>query len=69
MENEVESPCVRECVIDAASGYCCGCKRTLREISYWTTYTPAQQRALLEELALRKAAAAHQTNIAEINGA
>ena len=53
-EEEVESPCVRDCVIDASSGYCHGCLRTLREISYWTTYTPAQQRALLAELEQRR---------------
>ena len=50
MNEAVESPCVRVCAIDAKSGYCHGCFRTLREISYWTTYTHAQQRALLEEI-------------------
>jgi predicted Fe-S protein YdhL (DUF1289 family) len=56
MSDEVESPCIRECVIDDASGYCRGCYRTLHEISYWTTYTPGQQRALLTELEQRKTA-------------
>jgi hypothetical protein len=55
----VESPCVRECVIDSGSGFCRGCYRTLQEISYWTTYTPAQQRALLAELEQRKTVAPH----------
>jgi uncharacterized protein len=59
IDEEVESPCIRDCVIDATSGYCHGCFRTLREISYWTTYTPAQQRALLAELEQRKIFAAH----------
>lgn len=58
MEDAVESPCVRNCVIDAASGCCLGCYRTLREISCWTTYTPTQQRALLAELGQRKVCAA-----------
>ena len=57
MENAVESPCVRECVIDAASGYCRGCHRTLHEISCWSTYTTAEQRTLLAELEQRRAAA------------
>jgi predicted Fe-S protein YdhL (DUF1289 family) len=57
MNDAVESPCIRECVIDDASGYCRGCYRTLHEISSWTTYTPEQQRALLAELAHRKTAA------------
>ena len=56
MDEAVESPCVRVCAIDAKSGYCHGCFRTLREISYWTTYTHAQQRALLEEIEQRKVA-------------
>lgn len=68
MEYEVESPCVRECVIDAASGWCRGCYRTLGEISCWTTYTPAQQRALLLQLDLRKTVAPLQATIARING-
>jgi predicted Fe-S protein YdhL (DUF1289 family) len=59
MDDAVESPCIRECVIDDASGFCRGCYRTLREISYWTTYTPAQQRALLAALEQRKTVAPH----------
>jgi predicted Fe-S protein YdhL (DUF1289 family) len=69
MADEVESPCVRECVIDAASGWCRGCYRTLAEISYWTTFTPAQQCALLGQLEQRKVVAPHQATIASINGA
>lgn len=58
MEDAVESPCVRDCMIDAKNGYCHGCFRTLREISYWTTFTQAQQRALLAEIEQRRAGAA-----------
>ena len=53
----VASPCVRVCAIDAASGYCRGCFRTLGEISYWTTYTVAEQQALLAEIERRRLAA------------
>lgn len=56
MENEVESPCVRDCTIDAVSGFCQGCYRTLREISCWSSYTPPQQRALLAVIERRKTA-------------
>ena len=59
MADEVESPCVRECVIDAANGWCRGCYRTLSEISRWTTFSPAQQRALLAALEQRRAVVAH----------
>jgi uncharacterized protein len=57
MDDEIASPCTRECVIDAASGYCRGCRRTLEEISYWTRYTRAEQLALLEKISRREIAA------------
>ncbi len=56
MEDEVESPCIRNCTIDTRSGFCQGCYRTLREISCWSSYNPLQQRALLAVIEQRKAA-------------
>ena len=53
----IESPCVRECVIDAASGYCRGCWRTLDEISFWMRYTPVERRRVMQQLQARCAAA------------
>jgi predicted Fe-S protein YdhL (DUF1289 family) len=53
----VESPCVRVCVIDQATGYCCGCYRTLDEISYWTRYTPEERTRLIARLHARRASA------------
>jgi len=41
-------------------GLCVGCWRTLREISDWHSYTPAQKNALLARLDDRRAA--HSTN-------
>lgn len=32
---EPESPCVKICVIQPATGYCVGCGRTIDEISRW----------------------------------
>ena len=58
MDEAVESPCVRVCAIDATSGWCRGCFRTLGEISGWTSYTAAEQRALLAEIERRRQAAA-----------
>jgi predicted Fe-S protein YdhL (DUF1289 family) len=52
--DSVPSPCINVCVIDAVSGYCRGCLRTLDEISFWAGMTSAQKRALLEELAQRR---------------
>ena len=55
----VESPCIRECVIEQATGYCRGCCRTLDEISSWTRYTPGERRRVMEALSLRRAAVNH----------
>ena len=54
----IESPCVRECVIDGASGYCCGCYHTLDEISFWMRYTPEERKRVMQQLQARRAVAA-----------
>ena len=56
-EAAVESPCIRECRVDQVTGWCAGCFRTLREISYWETYTPAEQRRVMALIEARRAAA------------
>ena len=57
-ETAVESPCTRECRVDQVSGYCIGCLRTLREISYWASYTPAEQRRVMTFIETRRIAEA-----------
>ena len=54
------SPCVNVCIMDAASGYCRGCLRTLDEIGSWLHYTPAQRDAVMRALDARRAAAEHE---------
>jgi predicted Fe-S protein YdhL (DUF1289 family) len=39
----VPSPCVGVCRMDAASGYCLGCWRTLDEIARWGAASAAEQ--------------------------
>jgi predicted Fe-S protein YdhL (DUF1289 family) len=51
---EVASPCVNVCRMDAASGYCEGCRRTLEEIARWSAYGPAEKRAVLARLPARR---------------
>ena len=46
----VESPCVRVCVVDRASGHCLGCYRTVEEIAAWGSMTPEARRAVMAEL-------------------
>lgn len=55
-EAEIESPCIRECRVDQFTGFCVGCFRTLREISYWETYNPAERQQVLALTEVRRAA-------------
>jgi predicted Fe-S protein YdhL (DUF1289 family) len=48
--NEVESPCVKICVVDPATGHCLGCHRTPDEIATWSAMTPEARRAVLADL-------------------
>ncbi len=54
---EVESPCRNMCEIDARSGLCRGCFRTLAEIAAWPGMTSEARRVLTERLAARSARA------------
>jgi uncharacterized protein len=53
-EPDVASPCVNVCRMDAKSGYCDGCRRSLDEIASWSIYTPAEKRAVLALLSARQ---------------
>jgi predicted Fe-S protein YdhL (DUF1289 family) len=53
-EEEVASPCINVCRMNDASGHCEGCRRSLDEIACWSTYTPAEKRAVLALLPARK---------------
>jgi predicted Fe-S protein YdhL (DUF1289 family) len=49
----MESPCVKICTYDPATGLCQGCGRTLAEIGNWFSMTDQQRRAVMEELPAR----------------
>ena len=51
--DEVESPCIRVCVIHEDSGLCMGCYRTRHEIAGWSRMTPEARTALKNELPAR----------------
>lgn len=51
--DEVESPCIRVCVIHEDSGLCMGCYRTRHEIAGWSRMMPDARTALKEELPAR----------------
>lgn len=53
---EIESPCVKVCVIHPEVGLCVGCQRSRDEIAAWSAMTSAERRAIMAELPGRKAA-------------
>ena len=52
----VPSPCINVCRMDAATGWCEGCLRTLDEIVAWGGLGDADKRAVWQQLQLRRAA-------------
>jgi predicted Fe-S protein YdhL (DUF1289 family) len=48
--DEIESPCVKVCVVHPESGLCLGCHRSVEEIAAWSGMTPEARRAVLAEL-------------------
>jgi predicted Fe-S protein YdhL (DUF1289 family) len=53
----VASPCISVCTMDAASGLCVGCFRTLDEIAAWSVLDADAKRGVLAALPARRAAA------------
>jgi len=52
-EEDIPSPCINVCRMDAANRFCEGCRRSLEEIAGWSIYTPEQKRAVLVKLRAR----------------
>jgi predicted Fe-S protein YdhL (DUF1289 family) len=56
----VPSPCVNICRMDAATGWCEGCQRTLPEIAAWGGLSDADKRAVWALLPARREALARR---------
>jgi predicted Fe-S protein YdhL (DUF1289 family) len=52
----VPSPCINVCQMDAATGWCSGCLRTLDEIAGWSRLDEASKRTVWLGLPDRRAA-------------
>ncbi len=52
----IESPCVKVCTLEAPSGLCLGCGRTIEEIARWTAMSAAERRRVIAELPAHLAA-------------
>ncbi len=48
--NEVESPCVRICVVHPEARICTGCNRTMDEIARWSKMTSEERREIMAAL-------------------
>lgn len=53
--DEIESPCVKICVIHPQARVCVGCGRTGDEIARWTRLTPEERRVVMAEAPARMA--------------
>ena len=51
----VPSPCTQVCTMDASTGLCQGCLRTLDEIARWGSLDDAGKQRVWSRLALRRA--------------
>jgi len=49
----VESPCIKICAIDDATGWCRGCGRGLAEIAEWLAASDERRAAIWRELPAR----------------
>jgi uncharacterized protein len=58
LEAPVPSPCIDVCRIDAQSGWCEGCHRTLDEIAQWAALTDTAKREVWQRLLQRRGAGA-----------
>ena len=56
--SSVPSPCVSVCRMDAASGWCEGCLRTIDEIAAWSVLDDEEKRAVWQLLPHRREALA-----------
>jgi Predicted Fe-S protein len=50
MRKELDSPCVKVCVIHPRAGICAGCFRTLDEIAEWSAMSPESRAEILAQL-------------------
>jgi predicted Fe-S protein YdhL (DUF1289 family) len=50
----LETPCIEVCAIDAETGLCRGCGRTIDEIARWAPMTSKQRRAIMAMLPTRR---------------
>ena len=58
--DEIDSPCVKICVVHPETRLCIGCHRSVDEIAGWSRMTAGERGAVLAELPARSAAPARR---------
>ena len=59
--DEVDSPCVKICIIQPESRLCIGCRRSIDEISRWSRMTPEERGEIKAVLPDRKLSPARRS--------
>jgi predicted Fe-S protein YdhL (DUF1289 family) len=49
----IETPCIKVCAMDPATGLCAGCGRTLDEIARWATMRDRERATVMRSLGKR----------------
>jgi predicted Fe-S protein YdhL (DUF1289 family) len=44
---EIETPCIKVCVVDPETGFCIGCGRTRDEIAGWLGYRASERHQIM----------------------
>lgn len=52
--SQVESPCINICKLNAQTGLCEGCMRSMDEIVNWIFYSDPEKQIVLDNIQLRK---------------
>ena len=55
VREEIETPCVKVCVVDPETQLCIGCARTRMEIAGWLGMAPTERHRIVEALPERLA--------------
>lgn len=50
---EIDSPCIKICVIHPEERLCVGCFRSIEEIATWSRLTPGERQAITADLPAR----------------
>lgn len=53
MRDEIQSPCVKLCVVHPEERICVGCFRTMEEIASWSRLTHEARAQIMEDLPTR----------------